>query len=238
MNVLVVVAVLLVSSWAPAAQTPPGYSNYIVGFMTRGNTELPPGVDAQALQNGHLANLTRMWEEGILVASGPMADKSDLRGLLIFRGDARAVIDARLADDPLVKAGRLKVALKPWMGPSGIGDGYKKWAAANPGAPDKMRTYQLVLLKAGTNGPMTPEEQRAHLVNMDGMAKSGALITAGPILEPGDLAGLFFFAVGEAEADALAGSDPAVKSGKMTLERHPWMVAEGVMPASFKVPLP
>jgi uncharacterized protein YciI len=95
-----------------------------------------------------------------------------------------------------------------------------------------------VLMKAGTNGVMTAAEQRAHLVNMDAMAKSGALISAGPMLEPGDLAGMFVFSVSPAEADALAASDPAVKSGKLIVERHSWRVAEHVMPAGFKVPLP
>jgi uncharacterized protein YciI len=235
---LVVAAVLCAPAAAAHGQAPPGFTNYLVGFLSRGTGELPAGATAQDLQKAHLANLTRMWEEGLLLASGPIADGGDLRGLVILRGDARATIDARFADDPLIKAGRLKVTLKAWSGPAGIGDDYRKWAAANPGAPDSMRTYQLVLLKAGTNGAMTAAEQRAHLVNMDAMAKSGALISAGPILEPGDLAGLFIFAVGAAEADRLAASDPAVTSGKLILERHPWMVAERVLPAAFKVPLP
>ena len=138
----------------------------------------------------------------------------------------------------MIKTGRLKVTLKPWMGPAGIGDGYRTWRAANPGAPDKMQTYQLVLLKRGTKGVMTADERLAHVVNMDAMAKSGALISAGPILEPGDLAGLLFLAVSAVEAERLAASDPAVMAGKMTLERHPWLVAERVMPASFRVPIP
>ena len=232
------VAALLAQPALAAQETPPGFSKYVVGLMTRGSAELPPGANAQELQKGHLANLNKLWEEGLLLASGPITDSGDLRGLLILRGDAGAAFEARMAEDPLVKAGRLKVTLKPWMGPSGIGDGYRKWAAANPGAPDKMRTYQLVLLKRGGRGALTADDQRAHLVSMDAMAKSGALITAGPFLEPGDLAGLFFFSVGPGEADALAAADPAVKSGKFAVERHPWLVAEGVMPASFQVPVP
>jgi len=236
LRTVVAAAAFCLAASGAAGQTPPGFSNYLVGFLSRGTAE--PGANAQELQRAHLANLTKMWEEGLLLASGPIGDSGDLRGLVIFRGDARAAIDARLAEDPLIKSGRLKVELKPWMGPAGIGDDYRAWAAANPGAPDKMRTYQLVLLKAGTNGAMTADEQRAHLANMDAMAKSGALISAGPILASGELAGLFFFAVSADEADRLAASDPGVKSGKLLVERHPWMVAERVMPAAFKVPMP
>jgi uncharacterized protein len=102
-----------------------------------------------------------------------------------------------------------------------------------------MRTYQLVLMKpAPTAAPMTPAEQLAHLKHMDAMVKSGHLITAGPVLEPGDLAGIFVFDSDAAKADELAGSDPAVTSKKMLVERHPWVVAEQVLPKGFKVPLP
>jgi uncharacterized protein YciI len=179
-----------------------------------------------------------MWNEGLLLASGPISDKGDLRGVVIFRGDDRAAVDKRMADDPMIKARLLDVALGPWIGPSGIGDEYRKWAAANPGAPDKMRTYQLVLLKSVLGARrITQDEQRDHLLNMDAMARAGKLAVAGPVLEGSDLAGVFVFTVDAEEADRLAASDPAVKAGKMTTERHPWMVAEGVLPNGFKVPV-
>jgi hypothetical protein len=73
---------------------------------------------------------------------------------------------------------------------------------------------------------------------MDAMAKAGKLAVAGPVMDGSDLTGIFVFTVDAAEADALAASDPAVKAGKLVPERHPWMVAEGVLPAGFKVPLP
>jgi uncharacterized protein YciI len=237
--VLLVALIALNAGAASAQSTPPGFSVYVLGLMTRGTGEVPAGSTAEGLQKAHLANLNAMWEEGLLLASGPIGDSGPLRGVLIFRGDDRAAIQRRVADDPLVKAGRLNVALKPWMGPADIGAEYKKWAAENPGAPDKMRTFQLVLMKpAPTAAPMTPPEHLAHLVNMDAMAKAGHLLMAGPVLEPGDLAGIFVFNVGANDADKLAAADPAVKSGKMVVERHPWMVAEGVLPKGFKVPLP
>ena len=227
------------NSQSPSSQTPPGFHNYLLGLMYRGDGAVPAGETAAGLQKAHLANLTRMWDEGLLLASGPIADKGDLRGVLIFRGDDRAAVEGRLGDDPLVKAGRLRVTLKPWMGPADIGVEYKKWAAANAGAPDKMRTYQLVLMRpAPTAGPMTPDEQLAHLKHMDAMVKAGQLVTAGPILEPGDLAGIFVFDTDAAQADTLVAADPAVVSKKMVVERHPWMVAEQVLPKGFKVPLP
>jgi uncharacterized protein YciI len=207
--------------------------------MYRGAAEMPAGATAEGLQKAHLANLDAMWKEGLLLASGPIGDRGELRGVLIFDGDDRAAVVKRVSDDPLVKAGRLRVSLKPWMGPENIGVGYRKWAAANPGAPDSMKTYQLVLMRpVPTAPPLTPNEQLEHLQHMDAMVKAGHLMIAGPVLEPGDLAGIFVFDAEAARVDALAGSDPAVVNKKMTVERHPWMVAEQVIPKGFKVPLP
>jgi uncharacterized protein YciI len=232
----------LVTLFVPAIvttqPTPPGFDTYVLGLMMRGTGEVPAGTTADALQKAHLANLTALWTDGLLVASGPIGDAGDLRGLLILRGD-RTTIEQRVANDPMIKAGRLKIALKPWMGPTAIGAEYKRWAAANPGAADKMHTYQLVLLRPVPQAaPMTPPEQLAHLQNMDAMVKSGHLLMAGPVLEPGDLAGIFVFDADPAQVEKLASSDPAVVGGKMTVERHPWLVAEQVIPKGFKVPLP
>lgn len=230
---------LFVPGVANAQPTPPGFSTYFVGLMTRGDAELPAGTSTVELQKGHLANLNALWEEGLLLASGPIGDTGPLRGVLIFADDDRDAIDKRMVEDPLVKAGRLSVSLTRWMGPSDIGVEYKKWTADNPGAADRMRTYQLVLMRAVPKAlPMTPDEQRAHLQHMDAMVKAGHLVTAGPMLEPGALAGLFVFTTEAAETDRLAASDPAVNAGKMIPERHPWMVAERVLPKSFKVPVP
>ena len=237
--VLLTVVTLFIPATSFSQPTPPGFSTYLLGFMYRGSGEVPAGATPESLQKAHLANLDTMWKEGLLLASGPIGDRGDLRGVLIFRGDDRAAVEKRVADDPLVRAGRLRVTLAPWMGPADIGAEYKKWAAANPGAPDTMRTYQLVLMKPSpTAAPMTPAEQLAHLQNMDAMVKAGHLVMAGPVLEPGDLAGIFVFNTDAAHADSLAASDPAVVSKKMTVERHPWMVADQVLPKGFKVPLP
>jgi uncharacterized protein YciI len=230
---------LFIPAVANAQPTPPGFSTYLVGMMTRGEANSDAGPSAGELQKAHLANLNAMWEEGLLLASGPIGDTGPLRGLLVFTASDRARIEQRIAADPLVKAGRLRVGLTRWMGPSDMGAGYRNWAADNPGKPDPMRTYQLVLMRVAPKAlPMTPDEQRAHLMHMDAMVKAGHLVTAGPMLEPGELAGLFVFATDAAEADRLAASDPAVKSGKMVVERHPWLVAEGVLPKTFKVPVP
>ena len=237
-TVVAIAIVLGVASHA-LAQEPPGFTTYLIGFMMRAEGRLPDGVTQPQLQKAHLANLDAMWKEGLLVASGPIADKGDLRGIVIFRGDQRAAVETRVAEDPLVKAGFLEISMGPWLAPVGIGDAYKKWTAANPGAPDKMRTYQLVLLKTIWSAQrITQEEQRAFVQQIDQTVKAGKLSVAGPVSEGSDLAWVLVFTADAAEADALAASISFVRAGKMLAERHPWMVAEGVLPTDFKVPVP
>ena len=232
------IAIVLSAAWPAPAQEPPGFTTYLIGFMMRAEGRLPDGVTQPQLQKAHLANLEAMWKEGLLVASGPIADKGDLRGVVIFRSD-RTAVEKRIADDPLVKAGFLEMSMGPWLAPVGIGDEYKKWTAANPGAPDKMRTYQLVLLKTIWSAPrITQEEQRAFVQQIDQTVKAGKLSVAGPVSEGSDLSWVLVLTADAAEADAIAASISFVRAGKMVAERHPWMVAEGVLPTDFKVPAP
>ena len=232
------IAIVLSAVSPTLSQEPPGFTTYLIGFMMRAEGRLPDGVTQPQLQKAHLANLEAMWKEGLLVASGPIADKGDLRGVVIFRSD-RTAVEKRIADDPLVKAGFLEMSMGPWLAPVGIGDEYKKWTAANPGAPDKMRTYQLVLLKTIWSAPrITQEEQRAFVQQIDQTVKAGKLSVAGPVSEGSDLSWVLVLTADAAEADAIAATISFVRAGKMVAERHPWMVAEGVLPTDFKVPVP
>jgi uncharacterized protein YciI len=235
---VIAAALLTLTLTAGGAQAPPGFDTYLLALLYRGESSAPADASAGEVQKAHLQNLNRMWAEGLLLASGPIGDDGDLRGVLVLKGE-RPAIEARFADDPLIKSGRLRVVLTPWMGPEEIGAGYRRWRAENPDAADKMRTYQLVLMRpAPTAAPLNPAEQFAHLKHMQAMVSAGQLMVAGPVTEPGDLAGIFVFDTDAFEADKLAASDPAVTSKKMLVERHPWMVAEQVLPKGFKVPLP
>jgi hypothetical protein len=94
------------------------------------------------------------------------------------------------------------------------------------------------MLKTTLGKLMEPDDQRGLIGQMDAMAKAGKLAIAGPVLEGSDLAWVFVFDADAEETDALTGANPAVKSGKLRAERHPWMVPDGVLPAGFQVPRP
>ena len=99
-----------------------------------------------------------------------------------------------------------------------------------------MTVYYLGLLRKGPawtaeETPQAAALQEAHLANIRRMAEDGTLVLVGPLLDGGDLLGVYVFkSASLAEAQALAASDPAVQAGRLIFELHPWMVEKGVLP--------
>ena len=99
---------------------------------------------------------------------------------------------------------------------------------------DEMSHYVVGFLRKGpawtaaeTAG--TRKIQEGHLAAIRKMAASGKLVVAGPFEDDGDLRGMFIFKVGSVEeARAMAAADPAIQSGRLVLELHPWFAAKGL----------
>lgn len=93
--------------------------------------------------------------------------------------------------------------------------------------PDKMQTYYMALLKRGPNrshDSLTAAKiQEGHMAHIMQMARDKKLVLAGPFLDNGDLRGIFVFNVSSIdEALELTNEDPAIKSGRLIIEIHPW----------------
>lgn len=91
-----------------------------------------------------------------------------------------------------------------------------------------MHQYVFGLIHRGpTWTPNTTPEldqlQRDHLANIARLAEEGSLALAGPFTDGGELRGIFIFNVETTEeALALVDSDPAVQSGRLVVELHPY----------------
>ena len=73
-------------------------------------------AEADRLQQEHLRHLFTLRNEGKLLMNGPVLDDSDLVGIAIYAGQDQTR-SARLAEaDPSVKAGRLRVDVRPLFG--------------------------------------------------------------------------------------------------------------------------
>ncbi|WP_082161785.1 YciI family protein [Rufibacter radiotolerans] len=96
----------------------------------------------------------------------------------------------------------------------------------------QMKTYYMAFLKKGpnrTHDSLTAAKiQEAHMAHINKMAAEGKLTMAGPFMDDGDLRGIFIFNVKTMEeAKALTEADPAVKSGRLIMELHPWYSQKG-----------
>ncbi len=106
----------------------------------------------------------------------------------------------------------------------------KKYGADEYG----MKRYVFAYLKKGPNREQdsieTAKIQKGHMDNIARLAKEGKLILAGPFMDDTDVRGIFIFNVETiAEAEALINTDPAVKSGRLKMELHPWYGSAALM---------
>jgi len=146
-RIVAAVALVVAPLFAVAAEPPKrsprerderGMRIYYMGFLTRGPAWTPEVTDAtRALQQAHLANITRLAEDGRLLIAGPFAyDESDadqsLRGIFIFDTETRAEAEELARTDPAVQAGRLALRIVPWYGPYGLTYADREQAKAKP----------------------------------------------------------------------------------------------------------
>lgn len=216
---------------------PTPMATYIVGLLKKGPKWTAESTPATAeIQKGHLAHLGKMADMGKLVGAGPLLDNGELRGILIFNLASADEALALAQQDPAVTSGRLIVEVHPWLGPEGIGREYFDRVKADAHADVHMVQLQLAFLVKGANWtadqtPALADLQKRHLKNIFALLGSGEMLAAGPFLDDGWLRGVFVFGKESVDAaKALAETDPAVASGHLAVEIHPWMVADGVIP--------
>jgi uncharacterized protein YciI len=195
---------------------------YYVGFLRAGpNAAKFSTEELKQLQQNHMNHIRSMAESGALVGAGPAIGSPTLRGLFIFKTDSIAKARELAEADPAVKAGRMMVQVYEWRGPAGLSDEYRARKKADPKAQDKMLTTQLVIFKHGNT---TGAEGRPNAVLSRALA-------FGPFIGDSELRGMAVLTLANVEeAKKLVESDPAVASGAVRAEVHPWMVADGVFP--------
>ncbi len=90
-----------------------GMKKYVIAFLYRGD-KVGDYSDAERteIQKGHMANITKLAEEGKMVLAGPFFGNEELRGLFFFSVGSIEEAKALTESDPAVKAGVLKMELK------------------------------------------------------------------------------------------------------------------------------
>jgi uncharacterized protein YciI len=96
--------------------TTPKYEmkKYFLVFLLKGDNRGQDSATAAQLQQGHMANITRLHNEGVIVMAGPMGYDKDLRGIFIVDAKDSATAAAHVKTDPAIIAGRMKFEIHPW----------------------------------------------------------------------------------------------------------------------------
>jgi uncharacterized protein YciI len=98
-------------------------------MLTAGNNRNQDSAAAAKIQEGHMANIKRLYNEGKLKVAGPFGDEGKWIGLFIFDCETKEEVEKLVKTDPAIVAGRLNYEIHPW------------WTAASgsfsPGKPVK-----------------------------------------------------------------------------------------------------
>ncbi len=73
-----------------------------------------PAATLEKLQAGHLANIGKMANDGLLASAGPFGTKDSRRGIFIFFSKDLKKIREAVSVDPLIKAKLLELKIMPW----------------------------------------------------------------------------------------------------------------------------
>ncbi len=93
---------------------------YFMVFLYRGEEASKyDSLQRAKIQEGHLAHLNKLAEENKISIAGPFGDNTDLRGIVIFHVATLEEAKALEEEDPAVKAGVLRVEVRPWWAAKG-----------------------------------------------------------------------------------------------------------------------
>ena len=83
-------------------------------MLIRGNNRTQDSLSAAKIQEGHMANINKLYYEGKLKVAGPFGDDGNWRGVFIFDCATKEEVEKLLNTDPAVSSGRLSFEIHPW----------------------------------------------------------------------------------------------------------------------------
>ena len=98
-------------------------------MLISGNNRTQDSITAVKIQEGHMANINKLYYEGKIKVAGPFGDNGNWRGIFIFDCETKEEVEKLLTSDPAISSGRLGFEIHPWYtSPMG---------SFKPGKPEK-----------------------------------------------------------------------------------------------------
>lgn len=89
---------------------------YFMVFLTTGQNRTQDNITAAKIQEGHLGNITRLFNEKKIVLAGHFLDNGKYKGIFIFDLPTEEEVRQLLQTDPALNEGRLDYEIHPWYG--------------------------------------------------------------------------------------------------------------------------
>jgi uncharacterized protein YciI len=83
-------------------------------MLTAGNNRTQDSITAAKIQEGHMANINKLYNEGKLKVAGPFGDEGKWIGIFILDCADKEEVEKLLDTDPAIAAGRLAYEIHPW----------------------------------------------------------------------------------------------------------------------------
>jgi uncharacterized protein len=83
-------------------------------MRTAGNNRTQDSATAVKIQEGHMANISKLYYDGKIKVAGPFGDDGKWRGIFIFDCQTKEEVEKLLTTDPAVASGRLAYEIHPW----------------------------------------------------------------------------------------------------------------------------
>lgn len=93
---------------------PPEMKKYWFVMLMRGPNRNQDSASVAKIQEGHMANIVRLANEGKCIMAGPFGDDGNWRGILILDVKDADEVKKEVEQDPAIKAGRLIYEAHPW----------------------------------------------------------------------------------------------------------------------------
>ena len=95
---------------------PPEMKQYWLVMLLKGTNRDMDKATSARIQAAHLANITRLWQEGKVIIAGPMGYKydADLRGIFIMDAKDSVTAASYVNTDSAIITKRLRFELHPW----------------------------------------------------------------------------------------------------------------------------